>query len=258
MPDYPKEILPLDFFRRKINFDSPIFSEMKEFFVCRKISKPIEKYFFDDGRPRKIIDIDTCLGKHLIGLSMNLMGTPFKESYLPYRCFGTAGKDWQGEYIALDDYIDDTDEHIGFPLYYSSKSIHRRKIPYEHAVGNKAELDSISNSVKDIACLVVKKYPIDIAVEYELFIRHRPVNFNYWHVQMEIKVATDPDSKTFDKHKGWLMKMYRHSVFGILEKSYILDPVISPLPRCIACYLSGNCRAGLSNDHRHGNPMPLF
>lgn len=259
MVDYPKEILPLDFFRRKINLDSPIIRNVGEFYVCRKIPKRIEEYFINDGRPGKIIDVDTCLGKHLLGLSMNLMGTPFKETDLPYRCFGSADKDWLGEYIDLDDYGDETENtQVGFPLYYSSKSIHRRSIPYDHKLGNKSEITSISADIKAIADIVVKKYPIDVHVEYELFLRHRPVNLNYWHVQMEIKVATDRDYKAFEKKKGWLMKMYRHNIFGILEKSYVIAPEIISLPRCISCYMSDICINSLSTFENSRTNLPLF
>ena len=245
MVDYPEEILPSGFFVRKINFDSKLVKRLGEFFVCRRIERPIEDYLYDDGRRKKVLNVAECLGKNLIGLSMNLMGTPFKENHLPYRAVNEGNKDWDGRRVLLDDFSGHTDNKgYGYPLYYSSKSIHRQRIPYTHVIKNRDELNSISQNVKSVAGLVAKKYPINANVEYELFIKHCPKNLNYWHVQMEIKEASRSDDETFEKERGWLMKMYKHEIFGILEKEYVISPNIPTLPKCVACYFGDKCLYG--------------
>lgn len=243
MEAYPEEIIPRHFFKKKLNLDY-IRQRYGDFYVCRRMESPMENYVSDLVDGTRILDVEECLGANFFRMSMNLMGASYNESHLRYHITKEASADWSGAQVSAEDFPEEMrkNEGVGYPLYYSSKSLHRRIFPHSHQGVKKDQHSSMAKYITEIALDKIKQYPIDISVHYELFVNHVPTNLNYWHVQLEVKPAGQNDSEIFTKAPGWLRRMYTHSVFDILEKEFVESPDITLLPaRCLSCSLEYHC-----------------
>lgn len=215
---YPKQILPTKDYLNPMLIQQ-LHDEHNGFVVCRRIDKPVSDYIFPSTKGRKQLDID-CFGESIVRLSMNLMGGAFETEHLVFQQKGNGGKEWKGGDVCLDDFADCIVVlPSGFPLYYCSNSLHRRrfctKLHFEK--DDKGKYDSLRAAAKSMAMDAFTGQDINVDLVSEIFIAHVPTNLNYWHVHLEVKPAFEKDESYYKNGKSWREDVYTQLLYDILS-----------------------------------------
>lgn len=223
---YPKQILPCTDYLMPMLIQQ-LNDEQGEFFVCRRIDKPVSNYVFDSINGRKQLDVD-CFGESVVRLSMNLMGGLFEASHLIYQQKGEGRKEWNGGNVCLADYVNCiVVMSSAWPLYYSSVSLHRRHFSTRliFKKDEKGKYNSLKEAAKSMALDDFQGKDVCVDFVSEIFISHVPTNLNYWHVQMEVKPALEEDDSYFRNGKSWREDVYTQLLVDILSFDFMGEAV---------------------------------
>lgn len=241
MSEYPEEILPQPHFSPQINLEKVI-SKTDEFVVCRTIDIPLEDAIDEDEDGTEILDIDV-LGESIVGMSVNLMGGHFNVSHLKYYTPHKylAGQYWDGKReIKLIDFVGQYEPQDNtYPLYYSSKAVHRQILPCELKNAPKDQLKRIKEVFKKSAEI----FKDNASVKCEIFVKHKPNNLNYWHSQIELKALGAADSECFKNKNSFREKIYVQLITDVFSRNFLKTlPNGLFIPVCAYCRLSSRCR----------------
>lgn len=241
MSEYPEEILPKTHFAPQINLETVV-SKSNEFVVCRSIDIPLEDAIVEDEDGSEILDLDV-LGDSIVGMSVNLMGGHFNESHLRYYTPHKflSGQYWDGKReIKLIDFVGQYDnDKKAYPLYYSSKVVHRQVLPCELRNTRKEHLKRIREVFQKAAQI----FENNVNLNCEIFVNHKPNNLNYWHSQIELKPLGAQDSECFKNNNSFREKIYIQLLSDVFSRKFLkILPTGLTIPTCAYCRLSSRCR----------------
>lgn len=241
MSEYPEEILPQPHFSPKLNLEKVV-SLNDEFIVCRTINIPLEDAITEDEDGTEILDLDV-LGDSIVGMSVNLLGGHFNESHLKYYTPHKypSGQYWDGR--SEINLIDFKGQHEikkdAYPLYYSSRVVHRQQVPFGLRGLQKEQRKRINEVFKKSAHI----FNSDANITCEIFVDHRPNNLNYWHSQIELKPFNAADCECFRNNNSFRKGIYTQLMTDVLSRKFLKTlPSDLKIPICSYCRLSYRCR----------------
>lgn len=241
MMSYPIEIIPKSHYSYRINLET-VLAHSGCFYVCRTAYSPIHEIISEDFDGNPVLDID-AFKKHVVGLSVNLMGGLFNESHLAYYTpmSHPSSDDWKGQPIRLTDFVGGFDRHPqAYPVYYSSEVLHRQPVRHSFISPDKSRKKSLKDIFGD-RCIEI--FGDEWRTHCEIFIAHKPTNLNYWHMQLEMKPALEDDDESFINDKAWRKDIYVQLITDILTKKFQLSiPHSTHIVNCAYCGISSSCR----------------
>lgn len=181
--DYPKEIIPSS--RHKLPFPLKALVEKEGAYeVCYRIIGGVKENALSDTLGGKTVLREECF-EHIVHMSINLMGGPFKPEYVCFSQKKPGSDEWKGGDVCFNDYAASIELlKDAVPIFYLSDILNQPELSVTVQFEN-------SDSYKSFKKTMGGEWPvffkgIKVAVPFSLRIEHVPTNLNYWHVQMEV------------------------------------------------------------------------
>jgi len=217
---YPIEILP------KKNFKIIAFNESLEVFnqccVVRRSAKDTIEDTFDeefgevqihalfpsDNHNQSNVNVN-----HVIGYSMNLLGGYFLDKHLIYKVKSQGQESWEpNKEIYLEKFEEcHTKVEVSIPIFFNFKPLNefqgKVKTHNKDVVKSIYKTDKASNQkdFKQRLESALKEIKRGHEIPFKTYLRHVPVNLNYWHIQLEFEY---PEDRHTDKIKVSLSKFF--------------------------------------------------
>ena len=221
---YPKRIIPRNFYKAKIDIQGLLNSQA--LFVTRRLDISFDKAFNKHGNELFMREDD--LDKDDIpNMSMNLMGGKFKDKDVLYSPFGEGSKNWiPGTKIYLDNFLDKYKVLANYTLiYFMVSEIHNITVPYSRPKDRDSE--------KLAKALANATYPPkSLADSFEFngraLVLHAPTNLNYWHTEY---VIMGNDDRVPKNRSSWREELCKSLINNLLVVNGVnkLDIPITPI-----------------------------
>lgn len=201
---YPHSILPKTNYKSLIDIDE--LHSHQELVVLRRSSKSKEDSFNSVG----VLRNDIINERDIAGLSMNLMGSFFKEQYIKFAPTNNtkAVEKWPGlTKVHLSDFLTLYKTlPVVSPIYYSVSDLHNISIPY---------IKPNTKDIKDLLNNMNAKFEIsgsNLVASGKILVTHEPTYLNYWHVELHlINLNSDPVERVKNNtHKVLANYIFEH------------------------------------------------
>ncbi len=206
MPDYPKQILPHESYKDRMDVDKIAEAEKDACVVRRVNEKPVIKEVFGV----KLLDnCDILKHRDILDMSTNLLGGKYQNAYLPF--VDKTNRDWNGERLAdIEDVLQDESlwTYIDipfFPLMLRLSELHLHSFPYSRTF----ESQKLKKQFEEKYKIVDFYTKGDKGAEYSFTIRfhHSPTLLNYWHFEMKLYFSSDEVFPRKDAGRPWMKKI---------------------------------------------------
>lgn len=216
---YPHSIIPKPLFRERINFGELLSRQIV--YILRRSDKLKGETFNELGYLRE----DIIFRKDVPNMSMNLMGTFFKEQYLRFVPeMGTkATENWDGKSkVYLSEFINKYKTITNCSaIYFEAADLHNIDIPYSKPHDKEAEklFKTLKHQIVDNIIIANSKTVLE----------HSPTYLNYWHIELSLlDFNSDPVKKiknNFHKDSAGYFLLHVLSIKALPNLKSPLTPI---------------------------------
>lgn len=206
--EYPLEIIPDHTFKRVMDIQGILYSQ--SVYVQRRSELPEEECVDPFG------DVtEKALGEYLIGMSVNIMGTPHLAEYGYWIQKKPASNHWDGNDVDIkhykDSYYKDENQTL---IYICASELEGVNVPYERNFMDR----KVFEKYKDIPGIFAEEKSFARTEDYKLTATfhhfHEPTYLNYFHAEIwlthgDIKVK---DLKPNPEWKEKLTKLFKEAI----------------------------------------------
>lgn len=221
--DYPVSLLPEIKYISKIDFILLLASN-RNIYLIRRSDKSFEQTFALLG-DQYVLKSNAIEQNRLSRLSLNLLGSYFKEEHLKYSVHHrtAGGQKWiSPEKVKIKKYLNDINQvEVGCPIYLHANNIDGTQIPYLYPY-NKETLKNVRDFQKKVIGKILEPVqdPITGNSNFELSgmirIHHDPLILNYWHVEMLTHSYNNTEIKSESKH-SWKDDFFRSVMNNVIK-----------------------------------------
>lgn len=211
--EYPKEIIPSS--RHKPPFPLQALEEKNGAYeVCYRIIGGVKDNAYSDTLGGKTVLREECF-EHVVHMSINLMGGPFKPEYVCFSQKKPGSDEWKGGDVCFDDYAASIELlKNATPIFYLSSILNQPELSVSVSFDNSESYKSFKNTMGGEGWPDYFK-GIRVNVPFYIRLEHVPTNLNYWHVQMEVyPKMTEEQLK--NESGVWRKRIFEHIRTAIL------------------------------------------
>lgn len=206
--EYPIELLPQPGFCVPFPL-ACLKEECGGYVVCYRIKGTVDDNCEPGGfNGHKVLN-EKCF-EHVVHLSMNLLGGPFKPEHVRFIQKTPGSNNWAvDEKVSFMDYQGCVEEcATATPIFYRDNVLCQPSISVQVIFNDKQAYKAFCRYFSESSFPQFKN-GVSVWATFETRIEHRPTKLNYWHVQLE--VYPELKEEMLDNDNGiWRSRVFEH------------------------------------------------